>query len=85
MLTSGSPNLPAVILYTRPGCHLCDDACAVLESYGLEPRLVNIDTDAELQAKYGLLIPVVVLDGIERFRGRVDEVLLRRLLRAGPA
>lgn len=74
--------VPDVILYTRPGCHLCEDALALLESYGLEPRLVNIDTDNDLQAKYGLLIPVVTINGVERFRGRVDEVLLRRLLNA---
>lgn len=72
-----------VILYTRPGCHLCDDAQQLLESYGLEPRLVNIDTDPALQQAYGLTIPVVVIDGVERFRGRVDEILLRRLLRTG--
>lgn len=70
-----------VIVYTRPGCHLCDDACEVLERYGLAPRMVNIDTDPALIASYGLSIPVVVIDGHERFRGRVDEVLLRRLLR----
>jgi len=70
-----------VIVYTRPGCHLCEDACEVLERYGLTPRMVNIDTDPELIASYGLIIPVVVIDGHERFRGRVDEVLLRRLLR----
>lgn len=72
-----------VILYTRPGCHLCDDAQQLLESYGLEPRLVNIDTDPALQQAYGLTIPVVVIDGVERFRGRVDDILLRRLLRTG--
>lgn len=72
-----------VVVYTRSGCHLCDDACAVLENYGLAPRLVDIDTDSSLREAYGLLIPVVLFDGVERFRGRVDEVLLRRLLQAG--
>lgn len=75
--------MPEVILYTRPGCHLCEDARAVLEAYGLEPRLVNIDTDPALQERYRLTIPVVLINGHERFRGHVDEVLLRRLLRAG--
>lgn len=71
---------PQVIIYTRPGCHLCDDACDVLERYGLEPQQVNIDTDPDLVARYGWEIPVVLIDGKERFRGRVDEILLRRLL-----
>lgn len=70
-----------VVVYTRPGCHLCDQACALLEQYGLEPETVNIDTDPDLVARYGLLIPVVTFDGQERFRGRIDEVLLRRLLK----
>jgi glutaredoxin len=70
-----------IVVYTRPGCHLCDDACALLESYGLAPQKVNIDTDPALVARFGLTIPVVIIDGRERFRGRIDEVLLRRLLR----
>jgi hypothetical protein len=53
----------------------------VLEQHGVTPRMVNIDTDPALIERYGLLIPVVTFDGQERFRGRVDEVLLRRLLR----
>lgn len=72
---------PHVVVYSRPGCHLCDDACALLERYGLSPEKVNIDTNPELIARYGLTIPVVTFDGQERFRGHVDEVLLRRLLK----
>ncbi|MBI1900840.1 MAG: glutaredoxin family protein [Planctomycetia bacterium] len=72
-----------VILYTRQGCHLCDDAGEILQRYGLEPTLVDIDRDPELKQRYDCCVPVVVIDGQERFRGRVDEVLLRRLLRAG--
>lgn len=71
-----------VVLYTREGCHLCDEARAILESYGLRPKLVDIDADEELVRRYTNCVPVVVLDGQERFRGRVNEVLLRRLLRA---
>lgn len=73
----------AVVLYTRPGCHLCDDAHAVLLRHGLTPREVNIDTDPELRARYTDWVPVVEINGQERFRGRVDEMLLRRLLQAG--
>jgi glutaredoxin len=71
---------PVVILYTRPGCHLCEVARTVLERYGLKPREVDIESDPALVARYTNDIPVVSIDGIERFRGRVDEVLLRRLL-----
>jgi glutaredoxin len=68
------------ILYTRQGCHLCDDAREVLVRHGLSPRAVDIDADPELVAKYTACVPVVMIDGRERFRGRVNEVLLRRLL-----
>jgi hypothetical protein len=52
----------------------------LLERYGLAPRLIDIDADAELKQKYNDCVPVVWIDGKERFRGRIDEVLLRRLL-----
>jgi glutaredoxin len=78
-----SMNSPAVILYTRQGCHLCDDALALLKRHGLAPREIDIDADPELRAKYDVCVPVVEIDGRVRFRGRVDERLLRRLLASG--
>lgn len=71
------------ILYTRLGCHLCDDARGILERNGLVVRSVDIDQDPALRGLYNEAVPVVFIDGQERFRGRVDERLLRRLLRAG--
>ncbi len=71
-----------VILYTRPGCHLCHQALQLLQRYGLEPDVVDIDADPQLRQRYDVCVPVVVIDGRERFRGRVDERLLRRLLNA---
>jgi glutaredoxin len=68
------------ILYTRRGCHLCDDAYALLKKYGLDAELIDIDTNAELVRRYNTCVPVVVINGKERFRGRINEVLLRRLL-----
>jgi glutaredoxin len=69
-----------VILYTRAGCHLCDDARDLLEQHGLPPRLVDIDADAGLRERFNECVPVVEIDGKVRFRGRVDPVLLRRLV-----
>jgi glutaredoxin len=71
----------AVRLYTRQGCHLCDNAREILVRHGLTPESVDIDADPELLARYNTCVPVVEIDGKERFRGRVDEILLRRLLR----
>ena len=70
-----------VVLYTRVGCHLCDEADQLLQRHGLVPQLVDIDTDPQLLALYDCCVPMVVVDGKVRFRGRVNEVLLRRLLR----
>ena len=75
------------VLYTRDGCHLCEEARAVLEKYrlrfGMEIEEVDIDSDAALRAKYDRCVPVVEIDGKERFRGRVNEPLLERLFRCG--
>lgn len=72
-----------VLLFTRQGCHLCDDAEALLTSHGLSPTKIDIDASAELRDRYDTCVPVVVIDGKERFRGRVNPVLLQRLLRHG--
>ena len=69
-----------VILYTRVGCHLCDEAKQTLHRHGLVPREVDVDTDPALTARFDTCVPVVEMDGKIRFRGRVDEVLLKRLL-----
>ena len=69
-----------VILYTRKGCHLCDEALTLLKRWGQDPHLIDIDTDDELRERYDISVPVVLIDGKERFRGRIDEVLLKRLV-----
>ncbi len=70
--------------YTRDGCHLCEAAWFVVQraAAGTDAAVerIDIDTDAELTARYGNDIPVVLIDGVERFRHRVSERELRRLL-----
>ncbi len=51
--------------------------------WGFMLRVVDVDTDPALIAEHGEWVPVVTVDGKVRFRGRVNEVLLTRLLRAG--
>ena len=70
-----------VILYTRQNCCLCDDAEQTLESYGLEPKLVDIDHHPDKLAQYNECVPVVEINGKVHFRGKINEVLLRRILR----
>ena len=72
-------------IYSRPGCHLCDEAKAVIEpfarTYPLVLTVTNIDTNPELRAAYGTEIPVVLINGTEAFRHRVDAHALERKLR----
>ena len=75
-----SPSLPRVVLYTRDGCHLCEDAKDILSEHGLVPKVINIDHDPGLQSQFDECVPVVEIDGKIRFRGRIDRRLLRRLL-----
>jgi glutaredoxin len=85
-LSLRSTKLPQVIivLYTRSGCHLCDDAKAILKDrqrrWGFQLRETDIDIDPELAKLYGDCVPVVTVDGKLRFRGRVEAALLDRLM-----
>jgi glutaredoxin len=66
--------------YTRPGCHLCDEARLVLERVGHPFEEVDIDSDDSLLRRYLERIPVVALDGDELFDFFVDEDALRSRL-----
>ncbi|MEN3325290.1 MAG: hypothetical protein V7638_97 [Acidobacteriota bacterium] len=77
---------PHVIIYSRPECHLCDDAKAAIISAGCSDRFtleeVNIESDEELLRKYKYDIPVVVIDGVESFMHRVDPKEFRTRINA---
>ena len=70
-----------VVLYTRAGCLLCDEVKRMLGDFGIQPLEVDIRSDPWLETRYGDCVPVVVIDGKERFRGQVERRLLRRALR----
>ena len=76
--------MPEIVLFGRAGCHLCDDARAVLERVRAELpfRLVERDIEADdaLLRAYLERIPVIALDGEELFDFFVDEAELRRRL-----
>jgi len=75
----------SVVLYARDGCHLCDEARRVILS--VRERLpfafteVDIETDDDLLRDYGIRIPVVTIDGEERFEIAVDPDAFEGLLR----
>jgi len=70
-----------IILYTRQNCLLCTEAAQLLSEHGLQPELIDIDTNPHLLAQFDSCVPVVEIDGKIRFRGHIDPILLRRLLR----
>ena len=76
--------MPKLTLYGKPGCHLCDDARAVVgrATAGRQVALreVDITLDPALHARYGERIPVLEIDGEEAFELFVDEAALERRL-----
>jgi glutaredoxin len=74
-----------VVIYSKPECHLCDEAKAAIQAAGCEGQYtleeVNIESDAELRRRYRYDIPVITLDGVEAFRHRVSPEQFREALR----
>jgi predicted thioredoxin/glutaredoxin len=60
-----------LVLVTRQGCHLCDQALALLRELGHEPQLADVDSDDELFRLYDWRVPVVLADGVVIAEGRV--------------
>ena len=73
-----------VTIYSRPGCHLCDLARAVVErvcaDLGESFEEVVIDEDPELAARFAEEIPVTFVDGRQHDFWRIDEARLRAAL-----
>jgi len=76
----------ALTLYSRPGCHLCDEMKAVIDrvarSIPITVEIVDISGDPPLEARYGIEIPVLLVDGKKAAKYRVSEQELRRMLKA---
>jgi len=80
-----------ITFYTRANCHLCDSARYVLEraiagrpAIVVEVEYVDIDADPNLRARYNDHVPVILLDGSEFARHRLDEQVLQDALGAPP-
>jgi len=73
-----------ITLYSRPGCHLCDEARVVIErvclALGTAYDEIDIDSDPELLRRFGEEIPVTFVDGRQHTFWRVDEARLRAAL-----
>ena len=74
----------ALTIYSKPGCHLCDDMKAVVDrvvrssAQAITVEEIDITTDADLEARYGLEIPVLLVDGRKVAKYRVTEAELTR-------
>jgi len=64
-------------IYSRPGCHLCDEAKDVIDRvrkrHAFAVRVINIEEDPALESAYGTEIPVVFINGSKAFKYHVDE------------
>jgi hypothetical protein len=83
-----------ITVYSRPGCHLCEEMKAVVAraTSGLSAwtrvEEIDISSDPALEARFGLDIPVLTIDGRKVAKYRVTEAALARMLdarRAGGA
>jgi glutaredoxin len=76
-----------LILYSRPGCHLCEEmkevVARVVREIGGGVREVDISADPDLEAVYREQIPVLFVNGRKAFKFRVSEEALRKRLRSG--
>ena len=78
----------AITIYSRPGCHLCDEMKAIVSRAARASRAqvtveaVDISTDADLEARYGEEIPVLLIDGQKAAKYRVTEEEVTRILKA---
>jgi glutaredoxin len=74
-----------VRLYTRPNCHLCEEARREMLSAGCADEFfleeINIDDDPGLKQAYGQHIPVITINGREAFRHRLTAAAFRELIR----
>jgi glutaredoxin len=83
---SRDPAIPrSVTVYSKPGCHLCEDALALLHGLQREWTLhiaeIDISGDAGLMRKYGVRIPVIVVDGRIELKAPITEKAIRKALR----
>jgi glutaredoxin len=73
-----------VTIYSRPGCHLCEEAktqlAPLLREFGARLTEINIDEDSQLRARYDYDVPVIFLGARKAAKHRVDLAQFRRQL-----
>ncbi len=69
-----------VVLVTRQGCHLCDEALRLLRDLGVEPDQDDVDADEDLHRLYDWRVPVVLVDGRIVGEGRIERTQLEKAI-----
>lgn len=84
-MTAENPS-PQVVLYTRAGCHLCEEAKDLLRELRRQTpfslREVDIDQDQELRRLYNEQVPVIFIGGKKAFKYRVESRRFLQRLKA---
>ncbi len=75
-------------IYSKPGCHLCDEMKVTIKRVlighpGLALEEIDISTDPQLVERYGLEIPVLMIDGRKAAKYRISEEELKRRIESG--
>jgi glutaredoxin len=78
------PPLTQVVIYSKPGCHLCDEMKAIVDrvrrTTPFELNLVDISNDDRLETLYALEIPVLEVNGKKAAKYRITEADLKQIL-----
>ena len=69
-----------ILLYTRRGCHLCEEAEDIVAALEPRARLVEVGGDERLERAWGTRVPVLVIDGRVAAEGRFDEAAVTAVL-----
>lgn len=76
--------LRQITLYTRPGCHLCEDAAELLEqlaaAFPIDVAEFNILNDVDIYERYKHSIPVIEIAGGPTLKAPIQETVLRQAL-----
>lgn len=84
MDSAAAAGAPRMLLYSRAGCHLCDQAREIVRAVAAASEVAwseqDVDVDAELQDRFGELVPVVLVDGVRQGYWHLDAARLRRAL-----
>ncbi|MDG0027088.1 glutaredoxin family protein [Trinickia sp. Y13] len=79
-----APAAPSLTLYSRSWCHLCEEMLTELEplarAFGASVEVLDVDADPALVERYDELVPVLVYEGVELSRYRLDVERVRAAL-----